>query len=155
MSNNKIISSKILGVEINQLNQINDDRGAVLHMLRIDSPGYAGFGEVYFSEIQPGAVKAWKYHKEQIQNFSVPIGSIRLVIFDDRNNSKTKGNLEILDLGRPDSYYRVTIQPKLWYGFLCTSNSVALLANCVNIPHSRFESITKDINDSDIPYKWK
>jgi dTDP-4-dehydrorhamnose 3,5-epimerase len=146
--------SQIDGVIITELCQIHDERGAVLHMLRSDSPEFTRFGECYFSEILFGAVKAWKIHHDQTQNLAVPIGRIRLVIYDDRVGSTTRSKLQVLDLGRPDAYLRITIPPKLWYGFAGVSRMTALLANCSDLPHSRTESEVCSVNDARIPYSW-
>ena len=54
---------EIEGVIIQPLKQIADNRGSVLHMLKNDSSLFKQFGEVYFSEIHSGLVKAWKRHK--------------------------------------------------------------------------------------------
>jgi dTDP-4-dehydrorhamnose 3,5-epimerase len=148
-------SNAIAGVHTVILREFADDRGSVLHMLRIDSPDFKSFGECYFSEIVPGAVKAWKMHQKQTQNLAVPVGRIRLVIYDDRIESSTKGNLQILELGRPECYVRVVIPPGIWYGFACLGNTPALLANCADIPHDPLESSSKDITDQSIPYIWK
>ena len=61
---------EIEGVIIQPLKQIADNRGSVLHMLDNDSSLFKQFGEVYFSEIHSGLVKAWKRHKKQSQNQS-------------------------------------------------------------------------------------
>ena len=148
-------AAQIVGVTITTLRQIGDDRGAVLHMLRCDAPEYDRFGECYFSEVLPRAVKAWKRHHAQTQNVAVPVGRLRMVIFDDRNLSATRGNVQVLDLGRPDAYFRLTIPPGLWYGFTCTSETPALLANCANLPHDPAESEVRSINDPRIPYAWE
>lgn len=145
----------ISGVAIHMLGQISDQRGTVLHMLRKDSENYHGFGECYFSEILPGAVKAWKFHFKQLQNIAVPVGAVRLVIYDDREGSDTKGLVQTLDLGRPDNYFRVTIPPRLWYGFSCTSTGPALLANFANIPYDPIESITIAVDELKVPYDWR
>lgn len=97
------------GVVVAALREIPDERGAVLPILRADAPGFSSFGECYFSEIAPGAVKAWKRHSSQTQNLAVPAGRIRMVIYDDREGSATKGRLEILELGRPDRHMRLRI----------------------------------------------
>jgi dTDP-4-dehydrorhamnose 3,5-epimerase len=146
---------QIEGVTITQLQEIKDDRGAVLHMLRSDSEDFTHFGECYFSEILPGVIKAWKKHKEQTQNLAVPVGRIQLVIYDNRENSLTRGNTIILELGRPDDYHRVKIPPGLWYGFKCISSFSALIANCADSPHRRNESEILDLHDKSIPYFWK
>ena len=147
--------SKIAGVEIDELRQIQDHRGAVLHMLRSDSVGFTRFGECYFSEVNPGAIKAWKQHRIQVQNLAVPVGRIRLVIFDDRESSPTRGNIQIANLGRPDAHWRVRIPPNLWYGFACISRNAALIANCADHPHDPNESELRPLNDPAVPYVWE
>jgi dTDP-4-dehydrorhamnose 3,5-epimerase len=145
----------IEGIKLEKLNQFIDDRGAVLHMLRSDSPYFTSFGECYFSEVFSGKVKAWKRHKKQTQNISVPIGRVKLVIYDDRENSSTNGNVFVIELGRPDSYNRITIPPNLWYGFSCISKSNSLLVNCPDIPYSSIECEILDLENQIIPYKWE
>ena len=148
------VRSLIAGVVITELHQISDSRGAVLHMLRLDAPGFVGFGECYFSEVAPGAVKAWKRHQRQTQNLAVPVGRLRLVIYDDRSESPTCGALQVLELGRPDSYLRVTIPPCLWYGFAAIGATPALVVNCADQPHDPLESEARELIDTAIPYAW-
>ena len=123
-------------------------------MLRNDDPKFTTFGECYFSEVLPGAVKAWKLHRNQTQNFSVPVGRIKLVIYDNRKNSISNGNLQYVYLGRPDSYFRIMIPPGLWYGFTCISEMPALLVNCADIPHDPQESEIRMLDDISIPHRW-
>ncbi len=145
---------EIDGVVITPLRQIIDDRGAVLHMLRNDAADFQGFGECYFSEVVPGAVKAWKRHTLQTQNLAVPVGRVRLVIYDNRVGSKSYGRLLVLDLGRPDAYVRVQVPPGLWYGFSCISALPALLVNCADMPHRLAESEQISMEAPIIPYCW-
>lgn len=148
------LESLIEGVTITVLRQISDERGAVLHMLRCDEPEFTRFGECYFSEILPGVIKAWKRHREQTQILAVPIGRIRMVVFDDRQGSITQGQVQALELGRADAYLRLRIPPGLWYGFGCISATPALLANCADLPHDPIDSEVRPIDDPAIPYTW-
>ena len=145
---------KIDGVATVALREMANDCGNVLHMLRNDAPDFTKFGECYFSEVLPGAIKAWKLHREQTQNLAVPVGRIRLVIYDDRAGSSTRGRLEVQTLGRPDAYLRVQITPGLWYGFACIGSTPALIANCADLPHEKTESESKSLFDPSIPYDW-
>ena len=145
---------EIDGVMITELRQIGDERGAVLHMLRCDAPEFTRFGECYFSEVLPGAIKAWKRHRAQTQNLAVPVGRIQLVIYDDRETSTTSGHVQVLELGRPDAYFRLRIPPRLWYGFSCISATPALLANCPDLSHDPADSEVRTLNDPAIPYDW-
>lgn len=144
----------IEGVTLTELRQITDERGAILHMIRCDAAEFTRFGECYFSEVLPGAIKAWKCHRVQTQNLAVPVGRIRIVIYDDREASSSRGKLQILELGRPDAYRRLLIPPRLWYSFACISRIPALLANCADLPHNPNESELRSISHSQIPYKW-
>lgn len=147
-------TTRIHGVAVYPLREIRDDRGAVLHMLRSDASDFTRFGECYFSEIRLGAVKAWKRHREQTQNLAAPVGRVRLVIYDDRSASPTRGTVDVVELGRPDAYVRVRIPPGLWYGFSAIGTSSALLANCADIVHEPSESETRSVDDPSIPYTW-
>jgi dTDP-4-dehydrorhamnose 3,5-epimerase len=150
-----IHGASIDGVTLTPLREIRDERGAVLHMLRCDAAGFERFGECYFSEVVPGAVKAWKRHREQTQNLAVPAGRMRIVIYDARAGSTSRGRVDVLELGRPDAYARLRIPPGLWYGFSCLGETPALLANCADLPHDPAESETLPPDDPAVPYSWK
>ena len=137
-----------------QLRQIPDARGAVLHMLRNDAPDFLQFGECYFSEVLPGAVKGWKRHRVQTQTLAVPVGRMRMVMYDDRSESLTYKNLLALELGRPDAYVRLKIPPGIWYGFACVGDFPALLVNCADYPHEPSEGETRPLDTPEIPYNW-
>lgn len=144
----------IQGVEYWPLREIPTEGGSVLHMLRADAPHFSGFGEVYFSECLPGAVKAWKRHKEMTQNFAVPVGRIRVVIYDDREGSPTRGTVAEYLLGRPDHYALLRIPPMLWYGFTAADDAIGIICNCADMTHRPDES-ERIAPDSDaIPYRW-
>lgn len=146
----------IAGISIHPLRDITDARGSVLHMLRADAPHFKAFGEIYFSEVLPGAVKAWKFHHEMTQHFAVPVGRIKLVVYDDRLQSPTRGRLAVYEIGRPDTYRLVVVPPRLWYGFASIGGATAILANCADLPHTTGESERLDLHDAvgRIPYAW-
>lgn len=144
----------IAGVIVRPLKQHVDERGAVLHMLRGDSVDFIGFGEIYFSLINPGVVKAWKRHRRVTQHFAVPVGRIRLVLYDDRPDSPTHGVLAELVLGRPDRYALVRIPPNIWYGFQGVADAPSCIANCMDLPHDPSESEQVEPGQSAIPFCW-
>ena len=148
-------SVKIEGVIIQPLKQMDDKRGSILHMLKNDSNLFKQFGEVYFSEIHPGLVKAWKLHKKQSQNLAVPLGVIRLVIYDDRPNSNTYRKIAEYKLGRPEDYRLVHIPPMLWYGFQGIGDQTSMIANCTDLSHDPKEMESLSADTSQIPYQWK
>jgi dTDP-4-dehydrorhamnose 3,5-epimerase len=148
-------SVEIEGVIIQPLKQIADKCGPVLHMLKNDSRLFKQFGEVYFSEIHSGLVKAWKRHKKQSQNLVVPLGKIRLVIYDDRPNSNTHRKIAQYKLGRPKDYRLIHIPPMLWYGFQGIGDQTSMIANCTDLSHDPEEMESLSADTSQIQYQWK
>ena len=149
------MKDEIEGVIVQPLKQISDPHGSVLHMMRNDSELFKQFGEVYFSEIHPGAIKAWKRHKKQTQNLTVPIQRIRLVIYDARPHSSTQGKVKEYELGRHQNYKLIQIPPMLWYGFQALDNQTALIANCADQRHNPEEAESLSSDSDQIPYQWK
>jgi dTDP-4-dehydrorhamnose 3,5-epimerase len=141
------------GVSITPLKQICDERGKVMHMLRRNSECFTSFGEIYFSGVYPGAIKAWHIHKEMVLNYSVPHGKIKFVLYDDRESSPTKGEIQEIFMG-PDNYCLVTVPPLVWNGFKGIGTEMALVANCASIQHDDHEIDRKPAFDVSIPYDW-
>ena len=121
-------------------------------MKRTDST-FSEFGEIYFSRIRPGAIKAWHIHDKMTLNYAVPHGTIKLVLFDERDGSPTLGELNEIFLGE-GNYQLVTIPPNVWNGFQGIGSEIALLANCATIPHDPDEIRRLEPYDRRIPYNW-
>ena len=141
------------GVTITPRRRIGDARGMVMHMLRRDDPVFAGFGEIYFSTVVPGAAKGWNRHRRMTLNYAVPQGRILLVLYDERSGSATAGRVQEITLGG-DHYNLVTIPPMLWTGFTCLDGQPALVANCATLPHDPDEVERRVLDDPSIPYRW-
>ncbi len=145
--------TEIEGVRITPLRRIPDERGAVFHMLREDSDGFDRFGEIYFSMIYPGAIKAWHLHREMTLNYAVPVGMVKLVCYDGREGSASHGVSQEMHVGELN-YVLVTIPPFVWNGFKGVGSTPALVANCATVAHRPDEIERLDPFDSDIPYDW-
>lgn len=141
------------GVEIRPLRQITDERGAILHMLRADAPHFEQFGEIYFSMVYPGVIKGWHIHDRMTLNYAVPVGAIKMVLYDEREGSNTRGELVEFVTGERN-YQLVTVPPGVWNGFKGVGTTPALVANCSTIPHDPDEIHRLDPLDNHIPYDW-
>ena len=142
------------GVIVTPLRQFFDERGRVMHMLREDSPVFKRFGEVYFSCTHPGAIKAWHRHLRMTLNYTVVYGEIKCVLFDDRPESPTLGQVQELFVS-PENYCLVTIPPLIWNGFKGIGDKSAIVANCATLPHDPEEIERKSPFDTSIPYDWQ
>jgi dTDP-4-dehydrorhamnose 3,5-epimerase len=141
------------GVVITPLTQILDARGKIMHMLSVRSKVFRKFGEIYFSCVHPGVVKGWHIHKKMTLNYAVPYGKIKLVLYDPRKQSKTKGQFMELFLG-PDNYQLVTVPPGIWNGFQGLGTETSIVANCASIPHDPSEITRIPPDDPSIGYDW-
>ena len=147
-------AATIDGVVARPLRQICDERGKVMHMLRADDQHFERFGEIYFSVVFPGAIKAWHLHTEMTLNYAVPSGRIKLVCYDGRERSATRGGLVEMFIGE-DCYNLVTVPPGVWNGFKGVGVAPAIVANCATVPHRPDEIVRKDPFSADIPYRWE
>lgn len=143
------------GVRVVPLRRIEDERGAVRLMLKSTDPHFVGFGEIYFSSVYPGVVKAWKYHRRMWANYACVLGRIRVVLFDDRPESSTRGAVAELELDDRDDYVLVAIPPRVWHGFQGLGEPQSLLANCASEPSDPDELDRREPGDERIPYRWR
>ena len=144
----------IKGVNVVPLRKIPDERGCIFHMLKKTDPHFKEFGEIYFSIIHPNAIKGWHKHDTPTLNYAVVSGNIKLVIYDDRLDSPTRGELMELFIG-DDNYCLVQIPPGVWNGFKAIGNRKAIVANCCTHSHGNFKSERMHpIKNSIIPYNW-
>lgn len=140
------------GVLLAPLKKIHHPKGDVFHGMKKSDAGYSGFGEAYFSTIHFQDVKPWKKHLEMTLNFVVPMGEIRFVIYDDREDSLTKNNFFDVTLGS-DNYQRITIPPGVWVAFSGVGSEFNLLLNLANMEHNPAEVERKE-DLSEIAYRW-
>ena len=141
-------------VKIFEKKVITDDRGKILHMLRNDDKNFLKFGEIYFSYVFPKKIKAWHIHKKMTLNYVSVYGKVKLVLYDDREKSSTKGTIREIILSN-ENHLLVTIPPLIWNGFTSADNKQAVLANCSDIPHDKNEILRLDFNDKKFPYDWQ
>ncbi len=143
----------IQGVDFHPLKQIPDERGRVMQMLRRDDPWFERFGEIYFSVVYPGVVKGWHLHKVMTLNYAVIVGRIKLVLYDEREDSPTRGKLQEIFAGE-DNYCLITVPPNVWNGFKGIGVEPAIVANCATEPYDPSEIVRSDPFSDRIPYAW-
>ena len=131
---------------------IDHPQGDIYHAMKNIDAGYIKFGEAYFSTIKPNLVKGWKMHKKMTLNIIVPLGIVKFVIIKDIKKQINKKNIFEVELSR-SNYQRLTIPPKYWVAFQCTSSIDSLILNIADIKHDPDEIERLDIDKID--YNWK
>ena len=145
----------ISGVRTKPLRVIPDERGRLFEMLRRDEPLFRKFGQVYCTTVNPGIVKGWHYHKRQIDNFVCVGGMIKLVMYDSRPGSSSKGIVNEFFIGTHNPLL-VQIPAGVWHGFKGLSSPEAIVINIPTAPyhHKRPDEYRCDPHHNDIPYDW-
>lgn len=146
----------IEGVKIKNLRLIPDERGRLMEILRCDDELYEKFGQVYMTSAYPGVVKAWHYHKFQDDNMTCIKGMAKIVLYDNRKNSKTYGEVNEFFVGEHNPIL-IHIPKEVYHGFKCISESEAIV---INIPTEKYnyenpDEYRVDPYKNDIPYDWK
>lgn len=145
----------IEGVVIKKLRVIPDERGRLMEIFRCDDPNFRKFGQTYMTTNYPGVVKAWHWHKTQYDNVACLKGMIKMVLYDRRDDSPTKGQVQELFIGEHQPAL-ITIPPGVCHGWKCISECESIV---VNIPTEVYQYDEPDehrlpFDSEEIPYKW-
>lgn len=155
VNHNERVKAVIKDVVIKPLKKIPDDRGYIMKMQECCDPEFQGFGEIYFSAVYPGVVKGWHLHENSVLNYAVVSGMIKLVLYDDRPESDTRGELQEIYMG-DQNYCLVQIPPGVWNGFMGVGIKEALVADLINVPHHQDVMKRMDPRNNDlIQYDWR
>jgi dTDP-4-dehydrorhamnose 3,5-epimerase len=142
------------GVRTRQLTRIPDERGWLMEILRADDPLFARFGQVYVSATYPGVVKAWHYHKVQVDHFACVAGMVKLVLVDTRPGSPTEGAINEFFIGTLNPLL-VQVPNLVYHGWKCISEDLSLV---VNVPSEAYRYDDPDEFRVEahgvLPYDW-
>jgi dTDP-4-dehydrorhamnose 3,5-epimerase len=143
------------GVVEKPLKVFCDERGRLMEVLRSDDELFQNFGQVYITSAYPGVVKAWHYHKVQTDHFAVVHGMAKIVLYDSRDESPTKGEVNQFFAGGPRAVL-IRIPPLVYHGYKCISEHETII---MNVPTELFNYDQPDEhrvppNDPSIPYDW-
>ena len=143
-----MLESNLNNIIITQLSTFDVSGGTVMHGIKKTDQGYAGLGEVYFSYINPKAIKAWKKHNQMTLNLVVPLGKVRFVFCD----SLSEGRYRVEDIGE-SNYVRLTVPPGIWFGFQGIALQPSLVTNIADLHHDPSEVERKEVTFFD--YQWE
>ena len=136
---NKIILKK--------LKTIPTDGGQVLHAIKNSENIINNLGEVYFSSIGHNVIRAWKFHKKMTLNLIVPLGSVKFVFYFEEKNKFLE-----YEIGEKN-YCRLTVKPKIWFGFQGLDIKQNLIMNIADLEHDQNEMKKKQTKE--IEYNWE
>ena len=143
------------GVVIKQLKVIPDERGRLMEMLRADDEMFEKFGQIYMTTTYPGVIKAWHYHKKQDDNFVGVKGMVKLVLYDAREDSPTKDEIQEIFLGEHNPAL-IHVPRGVYHGWKCISQDEAIVVNCTNemYDYDNPDEYRLPYDTEEIPYDW-
>ena len=145
----------IEGVKIKNLRVIPDERGRLMEVLRHDDEIFIKFGQVYITTTYPGVIKGWHYHKKQYDNIACVHGMLKVALFDKRENSHTKGEINEFYIGIHNPIL-IQIPPGVLHGWKCVSETEAIVINCPTeiYIYDDPDEFRVPPHDVSIPYDW-
>ena len=145
----------IEGVGARRAKVMSDERGRLGEIMRADDAWFEKFGQVYFTTTYPGVVKAWHYHKKQADHFYVIRGSVKIALYDARDDSPTKGTVNEVYLGEHCPGL-LRIPAGVQHGWMCVGKTQAYIVNIVSemYDYDNPDEFRTDPHDNDIPYDW-
>ena len=134
-------------IQKTSLRRISTNGGDVLHAMKSSEGSFHGFGEAYFTWVDSNVVKAWKQHFQMTMNLVVPLGEVRFVFYDPASAFFRE------ELIGEEHYHRLTVPPRIWFGFQGKAKNSSLILNLANRSHSSEEVIRKDLEE--IQFNWR
>lgn len=146
----------IAGVEVKHLVRHADDRGFLMEILRSDEPFFQHFGQTYVSLNYPGVIRAWHWHEHQDDNFCCLQGMIQVPLYDRREDSPTRGELNEFFLGDHNPIV-LRIPRGVAHGYKTIGVVPSLLLNLPTRPFDRDhpDELRLPWNTEQIPYNWE
>jgi dTDP-4-dehydrorhamnose 3,5-epimerase len=133
----------IEGVEINKLEKHADERGILCEILRKDWSIFKEFAMAYFPVTYPEVVRAWHRHPraKQMDYFCVLQGMAKIVAYDQRENSLTRGLINEFCIGE-DNMVLLQIPGECWHGFKAIGTKPVVLIDFLQ-NSTTIKSLTK------------
>ena len=146
----------IQGVEVKQLTRNADERGFWMEIMRNDDPIFTKFGQCYVSMNYPGVVRAWHYHQKQDDFFVVVKGMIKVGLYDMREGSPSRGEVNEFYLGDNNNIV-LKIPVGVAHGYKTVGVEPSLLVNFPSEMYNREEPDEHRLPwDTDqIPFDWE
>ncbi|NLK25218.1 MAG: dTDP-4-dehydrorhamnose 3,5-epimerase [Euryarchaeota archaeon] len=150
-----MVKQLIDGVMVKQLRAIPDERGWLMEMFRSDWPEFERFGQMYITSCYSGVIKAWHYHRKQADHFVCIRGMAKVVLYDNRPDSPTKGLINEFFMGERNPLL-LKIPPLVYHGFKGISDGESWI---INVPTELYNYEEPDeyrlpYDTEDIPYDW-
>ena len=148
----------IEGVRVKPLKPVCDERGRVMEVLRRDDELFSRFGQAYITTAYPGVVKAWHCHRRQTDHLAPIVGMFKVVLYDGREGSPTRGEVQEIFAGEHNPLL-IVVPPMVYHGFKCIGPAdvgEGMVLNCPTEPYNPDEpdELRLPPDSDEIGYDW-
>jgi dTDP-4-dehydrorhamnose 3,5-epimerase len=116
---------------------IINSNGNLRHIFKSEPGSTLPFSEIYFSEVNPKSIKAWKHHSLQTQNISVAFGQIRIICVSKKPSENI---FEVFDLNSEELFGILTIPTGIYYALINRTDRPTVLLNTTDIVYNPVEN---------------
>lgn len=144
------------GVRIKKLTVHPDERGRLMEILRVDDEIFEKFGQVYMTTNYPGVIKAWHYHQKQVDYVTCVSGMLKVVLYDNRQKSPTKGIVNEFFVGLHNPIL-IRIPQMVYHGWKNIGENEAIAVSVPTLAYNREkpDEFRVPYNDPSVPYDWE
>lgn len=150
------IAPMIDGIRVRQQVTQQDHRGT---LTEIYSPQW-GFDNIplvflYTVTARPGMIKGWAVHYQQVDRYFFYSGSLKLVLYDARESSPTRGMINELYFSEANRSL-VSVPPGVYHAVENVGTADALMINFPSEPyrHEDPDKYTLPLENDVIPYRF-
>ena len=148
------LETLIDGVSLRYATTHFDERGEVCE---IYDPAWglssAPLVYVYAALIRPARIKGWVYHKEQIDRMFALSGFLRIVLYDPREGSPSRGMINEIHLTERNRGL-VVIPPLVVHAVQNVGNIDAAFVNMPDRPYNHLNPDKYRVDKSSVPYDF-
>jgi dTDP-4-dehydrorhamnose 3,5-epimerase len=144
----------IKGVVVKKLEKHIDERGFFEELIRVTDEFFKeGFGQLSHAVRHEGMVVAWHYHPTQVDWWYVSRGKLKLALYDLREDSPTKGEIQEFLMGEGEESIVLKIPAMVAHGLKVLKGPAELFYITSKIYNPEEEGrISPD--DPKIGYDW-
>jgi dTDP-4-dehydrorhamnose 3,5-epimerase len=111
----------INGVKIKNLKKFSDDRGFFTEIIKEGEDSFHNIKQTSYTETYPGVIKAFHWHKKQLDIWFVIEGMAQVVLYDMRKESSTFKQTQVIYAGE-DNPVTILIPPFVAHGYRVLGN---------------------------------
>ena len=151
-----IMQELIDGVSVKEVLHVPRDHGVITEIYRPEwDPSKLPVVQCYQSRLFPGAIGAWSCHSRQVDRLFVNQGLLKVVLYDDRENSPTYKCINVFHIGDARPTFMV-LPPGVWHGVQNLGQTDVLMLNFPSVAYKYDDPdhYRLPYDSDEIPYSW-